>query len=141
MKSSLASRRENCVLLMWSSFFRVDFIAPVIPALQLDPKPISEISTTEASFHDNGGGRLSSVLVFSCELESSTSWASIGPTTTSFPMGSCGLLIAEVSGGQRRHQRRSYHDRAKKIKCKYRPMTAMGADRRVSGAKLGAMIR
>jgi hypothetical protein len=54
MKSSLASNRENWVLLMSSSFLRVDFKAPVMPELHWEPNPIAVTRTIESSFHRNG---------------------------------------------------------------------------------------
>ena len=54
MKSSLDVNNEYCVLLMSSSFFNVDFMAPVIPELQLEPNPINDTNKIEVSFQDKG---------------------------------------------------------------------------------------
>lgn len=59
MKSSLASKRENCVLLMFSSFLIVLFIAPVTPELHCEPKPMQVTKTTDMSFQLKGTGMVS----------------------------------------------------------------------------------
>lgn len=56
MKSSLASSSENCVLLIFISFFMVVFMADVMPELHCEPKPMAVTSTTDASFHFKGTG-------------------------------------------------------------------------------------
>ena len=60
MKSSLASKSENCTLIMCICFFIVLFLAPVTPELQCEPKLMQEISSTANNFAASGGDSLSS---------------------------------------------------------------------------------
>lgn len=50
IKSSLASKSANWVLLMCNSFLSVDFIAPVMPELQREPKPMAETNRIATIF-------------------------------------------------------------------------------------------
>lgn len=54
MKSSLASSRENWVLLIPSSFLMVLFMAPEMPELHWDPKPIAVTKAMDANFQVQG---------------------------------------------------------------------------------------
>ena len=56
IKFSLASSSANCVLLIFICFLIVLFMAPVMPLLQFEPKPMAETINIDASFHFSGTG-------------------------------------------------------------------------------------
>lgn len=64
---------------MCSSFFSVDFIAPVMPELQRDPNPMAETSSIAMIFHFKLGS--------SCPALSSPSLASLTSLEESFTPG------------------------------------------------------
>lgn len=70
IKSSLASSRANCLLLTFICFFIVLFIAPVMPELHFEPKPIAVTNRIAMIFQRRGAGL--SVLV--SELSSLWDW-------------------------------------------------------------------
>ena len=62
IKSSLASRSENWVLLMFSSSLMVVFMAPVTPELHCEPKPMRVTRRTDISFQERGTGSVFGLL-------------------------------------------------------------------------------